>query len=333
MEGEKEAKAYKEYFDWCDDFSKAKGFEIKTLTAKKEKLMAEIAELSASIEASTSEIADLSAKIAEDETEKKDATLIREKEHSEFLANEADLVETIDTLTRAISILEREMSKNPAAFAQLQASATVENVVQAMGAVVEAAGFSGQDKQRLMSLVQSSENGESDDLDVNAPAGAVYKTHSTGIFDLLEDLKEKAEEELASLRKAETNTQHNFAMLKQSLEDSIAADTKAKDEAAAAKAAAEEGKATAEGDLEMTEKALDDAKTALAEANADCMQVAADHEATVTGRTEELTALAQAKKILEETSSGAVSQTYSFLQLKTRTDLASAELVSLVKKL
>merc|ERR1719191_2053076 len=89
----------------------------------------------------------------------------------------------------------------------------------------------------------------------------------------------------------------------------------------------------------MTEKALDDAKTALAEANADCMQVAADHETTVTGRTEELTALAKAKKILEETSSGAVEQTYSLLQVKagsqmrSRSDLANAELVSLVKKL
>merc|ERR1719235_1703103 len=134
-----------------------------------------------------------------------------------------------------------------------------------MGAVVDAAGFSGHDKEKLMSLVQSSQGAESDsdDLDVNAPAGAVYKTHSTGIFDLLEDLKEKAEEELASLRKAETNTQHNYAMLKQSLEDSIAADTEAKDEAAAAKAAAEEAKATAEGDLAMTEKALDDANAVL----------------------------------------------------------------------
>merc|ERR1719159_805826 len=340
-EGEKEAKAYKEYFDWCDDFSKSKGFEIKTLTAKKEKLMAEIADLSATIGATTDEIADLSAKIAADESELKDATLIREKEHGEFLANEADLVETIDTLTRAISILSKEMAKNPAAFAQLQSSSSIANVVQAMGAVVDAAGFSGHDKQKLMSLVQSSEKSDDDDEDVNAPAAAVYKTHSTGIFDLLEDLKEKAEEELAALRKAETNTKQNYQMLKQSLEDSIAADTKAKNEAAAAKAAAEEGKATAEGDLAMTEKALDDAKTALAEANADCIQVAADHQTTVTGRTEELTALAQAKKILEETSSGAVEQAYSLLQvstqsgtqLKSQADLANAELVSLVKKL
>jgi peptidoglycan hydrolase CwlO-like protein len=338
-EGEKEAKAYKEYFDWCDDFSKSKGFEIKTLTAKKEKLMAEIAQLGASIAASTDEIADLSAKIAADETELKDATLIREKEASEFATNEADLVETIDTLTRAISILEKEMAKNPAAFAQLSASTSIENVVSALGAIVDAAAFSAHDKQKLVALVQSSS--DADDGDINAPAAAVYKTHSTSIFDLLEDLKEKAEGELADLRKAETNTKHNFEMLKQSLEDSIAADTKAKDEAAAAKAAAEEGKATAESDLAMTEKALDDAKTALAEANADCMQVAADHEATVTGRTEELTALAAAKKVLEETSSGAVTQAYGLLQvaeqsssqLRSRSDLVNAEVVSLVKKL
>jgi predicted nucleic acid-binding Zn-ribbon protein len=332
-EGEKEAKAYKDYFDWCDDFSKSKGFEIKTLTAKKEKLMAEIADLSATIQASTDEIADLSAKIAADESELKDATLIREKEHGEFLANEGDLVESIDTLTRAIGILSKEMANNPAAFAQLQASSNIETVVQAMSAVVDAAGFPGHDKQRLMALIQSSDKSEDDDLDVNAPAGAVYKTHSTGIFDLLEDLKDKAEEELANLRKAETTTKHNYEMLKQSLEDSIAADTKAKDEASDAKATAEEGKATAEGDLDMTEKALDDAKTALAEANADCIQVAADHEATVRGRTEELTAIAQAKKILEETSAGAVGQTYDFLQVASSADLANSEVVSLVKKL
>merc|ERR1719395_525175 len=71
------------------------------------------------------------------------------------------------------------------------------------------------------------------------------------------------------------------------------------------------------------------------------MTVAADHDATVKSRNEELNALATAKKILGETSSGAVSQTYSLLQvssqtvskLQTRADLANAEVVRLVKKL
>jgi len=43
--------------------------------------------------------------------------------------------------------------------------------------------------------------------------------------------------------------------------------------------------------------------------------------------------IATAEKILKESSSGAVDQTYSFLQLKTHTDLANSEVVSLVKKL
>merc|ERR1711972_484657 len=73
--------------------------------------------------------------------------------------------------------------------------------------------------------------------------------------------------------------------------------------------------------------------------SSDCMQTAADHEATVKSRNEELTAIATAKKILTDSSSGAVSQTYSLLQagaaskLKTRSDLARAEVVTLVKKL
>merc|ERR1719450_1028019 len=58
-------------------------------------------------------------------------------------------------------------------------------------------------------------------------------------------------------------------------------------------------------------------------------------------RAEELKAIAEAKKILVETSAGAVEQTYSFLQvatatasrLQTRADLANAEVVNLVKHL
>merc|ERR1719183_199675 len=71
------------------------------------------------------------------------------------------------------------------------------------------------------------------------------------------------------------------------------------------------------------------------------MTVAADHEATMKGRAEELAAIAQAKKLISESTGGAAEQTYSFLQLvqgtgsslRTRADLANAEIVNLVKKL
>merc|ERR1740123_2099291 len=112
-EGEAEAKAYKDFFEWCDEFSRNKQFEIKTATAQKEKLEAEIAEQTGNAQAAAAKIEDLAANIAKDQKELEDATVIRKKEAGEFAADEAELSDTIDTLARAISILEREMAKNP----------------------------------------------------------------------------------------------------------------------------------------------------------------------------------------------------------------------------
>merc|ERR1719266_2372410 len=241
-------------------------------------------------------------------------------------------MDVIDTLERAISIISKEMAKNPAALAQIDTSSTA-RLVQTLGAVIDAAGFAGVDKQKLVALVQSQ---NSDDQEPGAPEAAVYKTHSTGILDVLEDMKEKAEGSLSDLRKEETNSKHNFGMLKQSLEDQMSADTKDMEDEKAAKAEAAEGKVTAEGDLEETVKLLKNTKDALATASATCMQVAADHEATVKARNEELKAIATAKKVLEDTTSGAASQTYSMLQvsrLQNRQDLAGLEVVQLVKQL
>merc|ERR1719182_861736 len=228
------------------------------------------------------------------------------------------------------------MSKNPAALAQVDMK-NLDGMVKSLGAVINAASFSAQDQKNLAALVQSQQGSEAEDEELGAPAAAVYKSHSGSIFDVLENLKEKAEGQLAELRKAEGATKHNFNMLKQSLTDQIEADSKDMAEEKSLKAASEESKAVAEGDLAETVKGLGEDKKSLATASSTCMTVAADHEATVKSRNEELNAIATAKKILNDTSSGAVSQSYSFVQvssrLQTRTDLANAEVVGLLKKL
>jgi len=218
-------------------------------------------------------------------------------------------------------------------------TSSLTSLMSSLSVVIEAAAFTTSDKQKLVALVQSQQASESDDADVGAPAAAVYKTHSTSIVEVLEGMKEKAEAQLGDLRKAETNTQHNYNMLKQSLEDQAAADEKDLAEEKANKAEAEETKAVAEGDLSNTQKDLADGEKTLAAAQDNCIQVSEDHQATVAGRTAELQAIAEAKKILESSTSGAVGQTYSFLQvsavskLHTRADLANAEVVNLIKKL
>jgi chromosome segregation ATPase len=327
-----EAKAYKEYFEWCDDAAKNSQFEIKTAKSEKEELEAKIGEFTSNIGASNSKIEDLAASIAKDEKELEEATAVRNKERKDFEAGESELVADIDTLDRAIAILERELSKNPAAFAQISGS-NQQMIVQAFAAITDAAGFSGADKNRLAAFVQQQQGDADDDMELGAPAAKVYESKAGAIVDVLGDMKEKAESQLADLRKAESNAKHNFDMLKQSLVDSLAADNTDLTQEKNALSAAEEGKATAEGDLSVTSKDLAAAEEELATASTECMQVAADHEATVKSRNEELAVIAKAKQILEEAVGGGVEQTYGFLQISSRTDLRNSEVVVMLKNL
>jgi chromosome segregation ATPase len=128
-------------------------------------------------------------------------------------------------------------------------------------------------------------------------------------------------------------------MLKQSLEDDASVNSKYLTEEKTAKAEAEGDKATATGDLATTTAELKSSEEELASTSAVCMTTAADHETTVAARNEELKTIAQATKILLETSSGAVEKTYSLLQaastakMQSHADLARLEVVTFVKRL
>jgi len=341
--GEAEEKAFKEYSEWCEDAARNAGFEIKTATAEKEKLEAVIGKAAADGEGAKAHIEDLAKAIQVNEGDLQAATQIREKEHSEFATSEAELVDSVDTLDRAIAILEREMQKNPALLQKTVDSHNFQGLVSALNVVIDAAAFSSVDKQKLLALMQNKQSDDDQDADLGAPAPDAYKSHSSNIVDVLEDLKEKAEGQLADERKAETNSRHNFEMLKQSLEDQMAADTKDMDEAKASKAAAAETKAVAEGDLALTEKDLKNAQEALAATSTSCMSAAQDHETSKKGRAEELAALKKAQEIMSATTSGAESQSYSLLQtgssgasqltLASRQRLVNLEVVTMVKKL
>merc|ERR1740138_1956586 len=153
-EGEAEAKAYHDYFEWCDDASKNYGFEIETATTTKEKLEALISKSTDDSEASAGMIEELAASIAKADGEVKDASLIREKEAADFAAEEAELESILSALTRAIGIIEKEMAKNPAAFAQVDTS-SMDGLVKGLSALVEAASMSTADKSTLLSFAQA----------------------------------------------------------------------------------------------------------------------------------------------------------------------------------
>merc|ERR1719172_149323 len=146
-EGEAAQKLYDEFAEWCEEESKNLQFEIKTGKAEAEDLQATIDKCVSDIKAFDEKIEELSAQIATDEEDLKEATAIREKENADFLAVEADLVDTVDALERAIGILEREMAKTGgAAFLQVKNS---DSVVAALKVLVQSASISTSDGARL----------------------------------------------------------------------------------------------------------------------------------------------------------------------------------------
>merc|ERR1719238_1391140 len=157
-EGEAEEKQYRDFFEYCDDASKEKQFEIKTAKAQVEELNAAIAKHASDIEALTSKIAELAGKIATNEADLKNATEIRDKEHADFKANEADLMDAVDTLERAIRILEKHVSMLQQNGGQERMGA----LVQSFTALIDSAALSLRDKQKLTSLLQANGKADSD---------------------------------------------------------------------------------------------------------------------------------------------------------------------------
>merc|ERR1719465_392596 len=160
--------------------------------------------------------------------------------------------------------------------------------------------------------MQTAEAG-SDEL--GAPAAAVFKSSSGGIVGTLQDLFEKAEAQLEEARKTETKSVQAYQMLAQSLKDEIKYGTKDLDKAKKDLGASAEAKASAEGDLAVTSKDLAEDVSTLSTLHQDCMKGAEDFEAEAKSRGEELKALATAKKVINEATSGAADLSYGFNQV------------------
>jgi len=325
-EGKDAQKTYDEYAEWCEDRSKALGFEIKTGQSEVAELTAAISEATSSAEAHSTKIEELSTDIQTDEADLAAATGIREKEAADFAAEEKELTTVISMLERATAVLAKEMGG--ASMLQLQSATSVTDALRIM---VQASALSSADGSALTALVQTEQ--ESSDSEAGSPAAAVYESKSGGIVATLEGLTEKASGQLDKARKEETTSAQNYQMLKQSLTDEIKFAEKDMDKAKKGLAESQEKKASATGDLDVTSKDLAEDIATKGTLHQDCMTAAEEFELATKSRGEELGALATAKKVIVEATGGAAGQSYSFLQLSSRSDLAKEEALRFVRDL
>merc|ERR1719440_1710859 len=291
-------------------------FSIETGKKDVERAKATIADEEAKIGGAEAKIEELSTTIATGEKDLASATEIREKENDDFKKLEKELMEAVSMLERAYGIIEREMAKT----GFIQGKTSMNKVMEALEAVIMAAGVNSASRAKVEALLQAAQGSSDSDLEfqpAGAPDPAAYKSQSGGILSVLEDMLEKAKAELATAQKAEMNAAFDFKMLKQKIEDAVAFGEKQLAETKKAKAAAEEAKATAEGELETAAKNLADDETHLKDLQQECMTASEEDTESKTSRAEELEALATAKKILEEKTGAASDRAYSFIQIGT----------------
>merc|ERR1719316_1449828 len=207
----------------------------------------------------------------------------------------------VDQLDRAVVIIKREMS-----FVQQGQKAPRKDMKAALSAlqtIIDASWVNSGSKKALKGFMQTqAEAGDNDDLKLNQPQAKVsaYESHSGGIVEQIEDMKEKAEETLSGARTAEMKKQHNFDMMAQSLNDAL---TNFKEKLGNTKSSIatlteENGKAKAELTETESTKAAD--KAFLETLTMECTNTAQEWAERQKEAAEEMAVIEKAKSILAE---------------------------------
>jgi chromosome segregation ATPase len=311
---EAESKAMDEYSTYCDDEVTGKAHAIDIANREIEGYSAVIEESTGKITQYEAVLADSGAEIAAKESELADAQKVRDTKAADFKEAEAELVDSVDMLSRAASVLKRELSFAQGAKGR-KVSAQLKNAVGALSAIVNAAWVNPAEAKKLMAFV------EEDDLSLAQQPQASsknYESKSGGIVATIEDMQDKAEEQLQGLRKEEMQSKFDFQMLAQSLTDSVANLKKTVDEATTSKSSAEESKAKAEEDLSKTKASKAADQEYKAKMTQDCQNKAVEWEDRQKSAAGEMEAIAKAKEIL---SSGVKA----FIQTAVSTKRVSAK--------
>mmetsp|Transcript_24566 Transcript_24566/g.62622 ORF Transcript_24566/g.62622 Transcript_24566/m.62622 type:complete len:660 (+) Transcript_24566:47-2026(+) len=292
---EDEQKTFATYAEWVDDESKRLAFDIQDGAAKIEELIAFITKAESDATELGSQVAGLEAEMDQLTAEKKEATEIRNEQHTEYLKISQDYSESVDALKRAIQVMSAENFDRAQAAVLLQRMSTT---VPGMEPVLAA----------LQQQQQASEPG--------APEVAAYEFQSGGIVELLNSLLDKFSGELADVESAESNQAHEFNLVELHLTNTIEKDTSDRDEKSQAKSEKLAASAKAQGELSETKAAKADDEALKQEIETTFAVKKSTYEQNQVVRADELTAISKALEIISSPEvSGSYSEHINFLQV------------------
>eukprot|EP00928_Gymnodinium_smaydae_P036854 TRINITY_DN2569_c0_g1_i1.p1 TRINITY_DN2569_c0_g1~~TRINITY_DN2569_c0_g1_i1.p1 ORF type:complete len:726 (+),score=238.44 TRINITY_DN2569_c0_g1_i1:37-2178(+) len=279
-EGKKEEKLFDQFMCYC----KNGGSSLKASIAEAE---AKVPQIQSTIKESSAEKAQLTSEVSQHKKDRDDAkasvaeaTSVREKAAQDFAKESADMNSNIESMGKAVTAVEKGTG---GAFLQTSAAAAVRSVVAS-------ADLSDSDRELVNSFLMT------DQSDSEASAEGDAGT----IIGILKQMKETMEGDLAEAIKAEDQAKADFESLTTAKAKEIEALQKAIEDKMTRLGEVGVELVNAKEDLEQTEKGLEDDRKFLKDLESDCGTKSSEWEARQKTRSEELIAIADTIKILND---------------------------------
>eukprot|EP00405_Crypthecodinium_cohnii_P016651 CAMPEP_0206445582 /NCGR_PEP_ID=MMETSP0324_2-20121206/15606_1 /ASSEMBLY_ACC=CAM_ASM_000836 /TAXON_ID=2866 /ORGANISM="Crypthecodinium cohnii, Strain Seligo" /LENGTH=680 /DNA_ID=CAMNT_0053913849 /DNA_START=56 /DNA_END=2098 /DNA_ORIENTATION=- len=287
-------KAVHEKLDcWCKANDKEKTAAIEAGEAQASALKTEMGEAAAKMDELKQKRDATLAEVNRDEAALQEASTLRMKEKQEFHGQDVDLMEAIKACEQAIVVL----GKHNAGLAQVQAIA--ESLKRAQ--VLELASRRSSAPSAMLALrsflLQAKSSGSSF---LQVPGYQSYAPQSGQIYGVLQQLKEDFEKDLSEAAAKEKKAIEEFAELKAAKEDEISSGRKLQAELDQQIADLKVQHAQAFQELEDTEEQLALDNTFLSNLKAKCSESETEFEQRVKDRLDEIAAVEETIKILNE---------------------------------
>jgi len=222
-EQEEDEEIYEKMACWCETNDKEKTKAIADAEAKITDLSDKIEELTALSAQLNSQIKHLESERAKNQASLDQATELRQKQMAEFNAEEKDLLESIQALKAAITVLAKH---HGGALLQVPRSsilamaATVQHEMQTHGHLLKGV-LTRTERKKLDAFIQAPQ----DYFDATPTFKQAYAPQSGEIFGILKQMKETFEGNLSDAQKEELANQKAYEELKAAKEAEIAAGT------------------------------------------------------------------------------------------------------------
>merc|ERR1719235_649444 len=286
-----------------------KATNIHQAMADIKSLSTQVLEYKGSVATLASEIAELSSEMQDNQGAQDEATAIREKENSEYLAQKAEMEQTLNALERGIKVLMGAGTGGDESLLQTRTQAAemkLMMVARDVHVAVQKLPAEHLLAPTALAKVTSFLQDPADYLDKKAKKSASYSPASATIQGILKDMYDTFSMNLEKGTETEATQQKNFETL-------MATKAKEMSTLASTREAKEGHKAEAEKNLADASQELDDTKaqmeadTALFDdTKAACNSKAAEWNERVRARSEELAGINKGLEILTSDESRAL---------------------------